>query len=99
MKVKFHPLAEQELISAAIYLDREAGLGSAFLDAYEEWQATVSKHPQSCTEIGMGIRKGIIPRFKYLIGYKIKGSTGSHYIRILYIRHYAQNREDWNARE
>jgi hypothetical protein len=28
MKVRFHPLAERELISAALYLDNEAGLGA-----------------------------------------------------------------------
>jgi hypothetical protein len=29
-------MAERELISAALYLEQEAGLGNEFLDAYEE---------------------------------------------------------------
>ena len=39
MKVRFHPLAERELIAGALYLDQKAELGSDFLDAYEEWEA------------------------------------------------------------
>ena len=99
MKVKFHPLAESELIAATLYLEKEAGLGADFLDAYEAWEAKVVIHPESCPEIGLGIRKGILPRFNYLIGYKITGITGKRYIRILYIRHYAQNRKDWGRRK
>jgi hypothetical protein len=37
MKVRFHPLAERELIAAALYLDSEAGLGAEFLKEYENW--------------------------------------------------------------
>ena len=70
MKVLFHPLAERELIAAALYLDSEVGLGAKFLDTYEAWEVQVAKYPESCPEIGMCIRKGVLPRFKYLIGYK-----------------------------
>lgn len=98
MKVRFHPLAERELIAAALYLDQEAGLGSKFLDAYEAWEETVRSHPESCPEIGMGIRKGILPGFKYLIGYKVKGAGRSKHIRILYIRHFFRSRADWTTR-
>lgn len=99
MKVRFHPLAERELIAAALYLDKEAGLGSDFLDAYEKWEAKVREFPEFGPEIGMGIRKGLLQRFKYLIGYKIKETVRGKYIRILYIRHYSQNRKDWGSRK
>lgn len=99
MKVRFHPLAERELIAGALYLDQEAGLGSEFLDAYEAWEANIRKFPDSGPEIGMGIRKGLLKRFKYLIGYKIKGTGRAKHIRILYIRHYSQNRKDWGSRK
>ncbi len=72
MKVRFHSLAERELIAAALYLDQEAGLGSEFLDEYADWEGLVQAHPESCPEIGVGIRKGLLKRFKYLIGYKIQ---------------------------
>lgn len=62
MQVGFHPLAERELIAAALYLDQEAELGSEFLDAYESWEANLRRFPESGPEIGMGIRKGLIKR-------------------------------------
>lgn len=99
MKVRFHPIAERELIAAALYLDQEAGFGSDFLDAYEAWESQIREYPESCPEIGMGIRKGLLQRFKYLIGYKIKGSGRSKHIRILYVRHFSQKRDDWTVRK
>jgi hypothetical protein len=99
MKVRFHPLAEHELTAAALFLEKEAELGGAFLDAYEAWEAQIREHPESCPEIGMGVRKGILKRFRYLIGYKIKGTGRAKYIRVLYVRHYAQNRKDWTSRQ
>lgn len=98
MIVRFHPLAERELISAALYLEQEAQLGEAFIDAYEDWERQIREFPESCPEIGMGIRKGVLARFKYLIGYKIKGEGRSRHIRILYIRHFSENRSNWNLR-
>jgi len=98
VKVGFHPLARRELIAAALYLEGESGLGSAFLDEYERWEKVVCDHPESCPEIGMGIRKGILPRFKYLIGYRVRKSGRESEIRVLYIRHHAQNRIDWGDR-
>jgi hypothetical protein len=73
-------------------------LGAGFLEEYENWEIELKAHPEFCPEIGFGIRKGILKRFKYLIGYKIKGTGRSQHIRILYIRHFAQNRKDWNSR-
>jgi len=73
MKVRFHPLAEKELVSAALYLQNKAQLGDPFLDEFERWTAQIKANPESCPEIGLGIRKGIINRFHYLVAYKIKG--------------------------
>jgi hypothetical protein len=99
MKVRFHPLAERELIAAALYLDTEAGGGAEFLKSYETWEAQVREYPESCPVIGLEVRKGILSRFKYLIGYKIKGSGRSQHIRILYVRHFSQKRDDWTVRK
>jgi plasmid stabilization system protein ParE len=93
--VVLHPLARQELISAALYLDQQVGLGNAFLDEFDQWQRHIQQFPESCPEVGQGIRKGLLERFSYLIGYKIKGHGKDQYVRILYIRHAAQNRSDW----
>ena len=98
MKVRFHPLAQRELISAALYIEQEAQLGSEFLNEYEAWEANIRQFPESCPEIGLGIRKGVLKRFKYIVGYKIKGVDRSRSIRILYIRHAAQDSKDWTAR-
>jgi hypothetical protein len=98
MKVRFHPLARRELIAAALYLDKEAHLGADFLDEYEKWESELKVCPEFCPEIGMGIRKGILKRFKYLVGYKIKGTGRQNHVRILYIRHFSQNRKDWDSR-
>jgi len=46
MKVRFHPLAERELIAAALYLDTEAGGGAEFLKSYETWEAQVREYPE-----------------------------------------------------
>jgi hypothetical protein len=37
MKVRFHPLAERELVAAALYLNQEAGLGADFLDEFADF--------------------------------------------------------------
>ncbi len=86
MKVSFNRLAEQELIAAARYLDAESGLGAAFLDEYEVWEAQVKRFPGSCPEISPNIRCGFLKRFKYHVTYVARGDT----IRILYIRHARQ---------
>ncbi|MBC7366969.1 MAG: type II toxin-antitoxin system RelE/ParE family toxin [Undibacterium sp.] len=86
MKVSFNRLAEQELIAAARYLDAESGLGGAFLDEYETWEAKIKRFPLCCHEITANIRCGFLKRFKYHVTYLIRGDT----IRILYIRHARQ---------
>jgi hypothetical protein len=69
------------------------------LKSYETWEAQVREYPELCPVIGLEVRKGILPRFKYLIGYKIKGSGRSQHIRILYVRHFSQKRDDWTVRK
>jgi hypothetical protein len=46
MKVRFHPLAERELIAAALYLEQEAELGSDFLTDMKNGSC-MQKHIQS----------------------------------------------------
>jgi plasmid stabilization system protein ParE len=89
-------MARQELISAALYLEHQAGLGNEFINEFDRWQRHIQQYPESCPDIGQGIRKGILERFPYLIGYKIKGQDPSQHVRILYIRHSAQDRSDWS---
>lgn len=95
MRVLFHPMARQELISAALYLEHQAGLGNAFIEEFDRWQRHIQQFPESCPEIGQGIRKGVLERFSYLIGYKIKGQAPDTHVRVLYIRHSSQDRRDW----
>ena len=86
MKASFNRLAGQELIAAARYLQTEAGLGGAFLDEYETWEARALRFPESCPEIAPGIRCGFLKRFKYHITYTVRGDN----LRILYVRHARQ---------
>jgi hypothetical protein len=82
VKVSFNRLTDGELIAAAQYLETEARLGSAFLEAYEKWETQVKRFPESCPEIAPGIRCGYLPRFKYHVTYTVRGEN----IRILYVR-------------
>lgn len=82
MKVSFNRLAEAELISAARYLEAERKQGDAFLDEYAEWESRVRAFPESCPEIGPGIRRGYLPRSKYHVTYTLRGQS----LRILYVR-------------
>lgn len=82
MKVSFNRLAEAELIAAARYLEAEGNLGNAFLAEYAEWETRVRAFPESCPEIGTGIRRGYLPRFKYHVTYTLRGQT----LRVLYVR-------------
>lgn len=88
MNVSFNRLAGEELIAAARYLDHEAGLGSAFLDEYEAWEAKIKQFPDACPELSPNLRCGYLKRFKYHVTYLVRGDT----IRILYIRHARQER-------
>lgn len=82
MKVSFNRLAEQELIAAARYLHTEAGLGRAFLEEYQVWEARTRRFPEACPEIAPGIRCGFLPRFKYHVTYTIRAGA----LRILHVR-------------
>ena len=55
MKVRFNKLAARELVAASLYLENEAGLGQAFIDAYESWEQQIKEYPKSCPEIGFGV--------------------------------------------
>lgn len=82
MKASFNRLAEVELITAAHYLQTEAGLGRAFLDEYAAWESRTRQFPLACPEIAPGIRCGFLKRFKYHVTYIVRGDN----LRILYLR-------------
>jgi plasmid stabilization system protein ParE len=94
MKVSFHRLARGELIAAANYLERKAGLGAEFLDSFEAWAQNIVRFPESAPLIGRNIRKGVLLRFNYIITYEVGFET----IRVLYVRHAKRQTSDWEAR-
>lgn len=82
--VRFHRLADRELVEAAGYLDRESpGLGSIFIDAVQSCVSEIIEHPESGPVLRGFVRRRLVRRFPYSVLYSIEPD----HIRVLAIMH------------
>jgi plasmid stabilization system protein ParE len=71
--VEFHPEAEAEFISAAVYYeDRAEGLGLAFISAVERAYQRILEYPEIGRRFGRRLRRVLVPGFPYGLLYRVE---------------------------
>ena len=76
MNVRFLSPAQQELDDAVAWYDQQAdGLGKEFLDELDRVIRRIVAYPLSATEIGPGLRRGLLARFPYGLLYGQDGDA------------------------
>jgi len=84
----YHPEFETDLISAALYYEKQCrGLGGEFIDAAEAAVEVIMAAPTRWPERSGGIRRLQLERFPYLIRYRVVADT----VQFLSILHGARH--------
>ena len=95
--VVFHPLAEQELIDAAVYCEEEnQGLWLEYLSEVEHAANLLARYPSTGSVIRGSIRRVILPKFPYSLLYRV---VDQEVIRILAVAHHKRKPRYWVDRE
>ena len=76
MTVRFLSLARQELDDAHDWYEQQcAGLGREFLDEVDRVVRRIRRYPESCAELALGLRRGLLARFPYGLIYGRDGEA------------------------
>jgi plasmid stabilization system protein ParE len=77
VKIRFLPLAKQELLGEARYYDAEVrGLGDAFLDEVEKTLNLIKEYPEASPLYDKtGARRRLMSRFPIAIVYVVESDT------------------------
>ena len=95
--IVFHPLAEQELIDAAIYYEEEnQGLGLEYLLEVEHAVSLLARYPNAGSVVRGFVRRLILPRFPYSLLYRV---VDEDLIRILAVAHRKRKPRYWVDRK
>jgi plasmid stabilization system protein ParE len=86
MRVRYHALARQDVLSILEYYEKEVVHQAAikFFIELEHCIRSIARRPTSFPEIAKGIRRCLLNQFPYQINYEIVGSTE---IKILVVKH------------
>jgi plasmid stabilization system protein ParE len=96
-KVVFHPLAEKELIDAAVYYEeQESGLGGEYLAEVERAINFITQHPEAGFTVKDPLRQLTLPKFPYYLLYRVLGNAQ---IRVLAVAHHKRRPKYWDDRE
>jgi toxin ParE1/3/4 len=96
-QVVFHPLAEKELIDAAVYYEeQEPGLGKKYLTEVEHAINFISQYPEAGFTVRGFLRRLTLPKFPYYLLYRVLGNAQ---IRILAVAHHKRRPQYWVDRE
>jgi len=96
-QVVFHPLAEKELIDAAVYYEeQEHGLGGKYLSEVEYAINFISQYPEAGFTARGFLRRLTLPKFPYYLLYRVLGDTQ---IRVLAVAHHKRRPQYWFDRE
>lgn len=91
--VIFHPLAEQELIDATAYYEKQKpGLGLEFLGEVEDSVNFLVLYPEAGSKVGVSVRRVILPKFSYSLLYRV---LEGDLIRILAVAHHKRRPQYW----
>jgi plasmid stabilization system protein ParE len=93
--VEFHPEAEAEFISAAVYYeDRAEGLGLAFISAVERAYQRILEYPEIGRRFGRRLRRVLVPGFPYGLLYRVEPQR----IFIVAVAHLRRRPGYWRSR-
>ena len=96
-QVVFHPLAEKELIDAAIYYEgQEPDLGGKYLAEVEQAVSFIAQYPEAGFIVQGSLRRLTLPKFPYYLLYRILGNAQ---IRVLAVAHHKRSPKYWVDRE
>ncbi len=71
--VRYHQAAADELLDEIGYLElRSKGLGRRFLAEVRRAEQLVTQFPESAEEMLPGIRKRVLPKFRYSLIYSLE---------------------------
>jgi hypothetical protein len=95
MKIRLHPEASKEVAEAVLWYEgQQAGLGQRFAAETEAAIYRIAAFPNINTEIGKGLRRGIMPIFPFGIIYSII----EEYIEVFAIAHLHRKPFYWKKR-
>ncbi|MCO6455926.1 MAG: type II toxin-antitoxin system RelE/ParE family toxin [Pirellulaceae bacterium] len=84
----YHPAANDELVEAARFYDsRVAGLGSDFLDEFDQAVGRIAESPERYAIVRGTIRRCVLTRFPYGIYFRVANRE----LRILVVRHHSRH--------
>ena len=96
MRVVSHPEADQELEAAALwYEERQAGLGTDFLDDFDNTLRRIAVAPERWRLFYRNNRKPNFNRFPYAVVYSFKGDA----IYVKAVMHLHRRPFYWRRRE
>lgn len=96
-QVVFHPLAEKELIDAAVYYEeQESGLGGEYLAEVEHAINFIAQYPEAGFTVKGSLRRLTLPKFPYYLLYRVLGNTQ---IRVLAVAHHKRRSKYWDDRK
>ncbi len=86
MKVRYHALARQDVVSILEYYKTEAGHEFAveFFSELRQYIRRIAASPKSFPEIRKGVRRCLLSRFPYQINYEIISPIE---VKILIVKH------------
>lgn len=94
-RVTFHPLAERELVEAALYYEQESpGLGALFLDEAERCEREIVEYPRAGALLSGEVRRRIFRAFPYAMLYRVN-SDG---VRVLAVMNLKRRPFYWTGR-
>ncbi len=95
--ILFHPLAEQELIDATVYYEKEnQGLGLEYLSEVEHAANLLIRYPNAGSMVRDSVRRLVLPKFPYSLLYRV---VDEEMIRVLAVAHHKRKPRYWIGRE
>jgi plasmid stabilization system protein ParE len=90
MKVRYHSLARQDVLTILEYYEREADhqIAVRFFTELERCIGRIAKSPTAFPEIAKGIRRCLLNQFPYQINYEI---VNLNEVKILLVKHQRRN--------
>lgn len=95
LPLEFHSAVRNEIADAhGWYEQRQAGLGTAFLDEVERVLAEITANPARYGFADADIREGLLTRFPYAVYYRVLTDR----IRVLAVYHTSRDPAGWQSR-
>jgi addiction module RelE/StbE family toxin len=95
LPIVLRPQAKDDLLAAREWYERQRpGLGTAFVEAFQELVARIERSPELYGLVYNSVRRCKLRRFPYVVYYRVRGNR----IEILTLLHGGRNPEIWRRR-